>query len=225
MREVHEVVAYHRFALVADVRQFDWYHRNENNVENCVQRVGEYGERHSERRGKRVLLVLLALTATLWRVLHIFVQFHDDGHWDERAEPRRRHYDRYEHHAETAAHEAFGAQWEEDDQTALERECHNHVVGETLWELIEQIEQLAGGVRVTRDPQREAIFGEQQQAVLQEAPDKSTQEQLEKVGHSDHRVVELRRATHSNRCARNDSQNEHISVAPKSRKYIEYYGI
>ena len=161
-----EIVADHRVALVANVRQFDRYECDEDNVEKSVQHIAENRQCHSERCGERVLLVLLALAAALRGLFHVSVQFHDNGHCDKRAEPRGRDYECNKHHAETEAHEAFGAQWEEDDQTALECECHYRVVGEALCELEEQVEQFAGGVRVAGDTHIVAISGEQQQAIV-----------------------------------------------------------
>lgn len=171
VREMDLVVAEHGVALVPDVRKFDGDEDDEKDVENRVQNVGEYRKRDCERLRERVFLVLLALAAALRRLLHLCVQLHDDRDDDERDEPRGRHDHSDEHHAEAEAHEAFGAQREEDDQTAFERERHDRVVREAFGELKEQVEQLAGGVRVARDSQREAIASEQQEAVVQETPE------------------------------------------------------
>ena len=208
--EVDALVADHRVALVADERQFDGDERDEDDVQNGVQHVREQRERDCERRGEWVVAFLLALVAALRGGLLLFV--HDERHGDERAEPRGRDGERDERHAEAQAHEAFGAQWEVDDQTALKRERHDRVVGEALGEFGEQVEQLAALMRVARDAHREAIAGEQQEAVVEKAPEHRTEEQRERVRHRDHRVVELRRATHANGGARHERHDERAPV-------------
>ena len=209
--DVDALVADHRVALVADVREFDGDENDEDDVQDGVQHVREERERHSQRRREWVVAFLLALVAALRGGLRY--TFHDERHRDERAEPRGRDCKRDERRAEAQAHEAFGAQWEVDDQTALERECHDRVVGEDLGEFGEQIEHFAALVRVAREAHREAIAGEQQEAVLEKAPEQRTGEQRECVRHRDHRVVELRRATHAHGGERHEHHDERVPVA------------
>ena len=158
--DVHEIVTNHRIVLVTYMRQFDRYECDEHNVDECVQHVGKYCDHYCKSRGEWVLLILLALDATLRVVRHVCLQIHNYWRCDARAEPRGRRYDNYEQNAKSKAHDTFRSQWREYDQTAFDCKCHNRVVGEIPRQLTEQVEHFACGVRVADDIQRDAISGE-----------------------------------------------------------------